>query len=333
MSLIRTFYAVGPMLLCVAGCSSAQGTINAVTAQPPATQLPNEQYVLGPGDSFSIIVTDAKELADQFANDFLINSDGYVNIPLVGRLRAEGLAVPQFEQRVIESLRRYIHEPQAYVIVRAPKSKPVSVLGAVNSPGVHQLDGPKRLAEVLALAGGVSKEAGYRVTVARRRKWGELPLPGAALDASGEYYVAEVNTRAMTEGNNPQYNILIQPDDLITVPRAQVVYVIGEVKKAGGFTLGDEKSMSLLQALSLAEGTTRTAVPSHAKILRPVPDSTSRTEIQVNLKKVLAGKASDVVLSANDILYVPDSSAKRAGIRVAESAVQTISGLIIWRGL
>lgn len=297
---------------------------------PPQNTI---SYVLGSGDAFSISLADAKELTDQFSSEFVIDSDGYVTIPLIGRLRPSGQTVIQFQEQVAEGLRKYVREPQVYVTVRTLKSQTVSVLGAVNTPGVHQVSGPKRLAEVLALAGGLAKDSGYKITITRSRRWGAIPLPGAVIDATGEYCTAEVNVRALTEANSPQDNILIRPDDVITVPRAQVVYVIGEVRKSGGFTLGDEKTMSLLQALSLAEGMTRTASPSRATILRLVPASPTRTEIKVDLKKLLGGKAKDVALNASDILFVPDNSTRRVGWRVAETAMQTLSGLIIWRGL
>jgi polysaccharide export outer membrane protein len=202
----------------------------------------------------------------------------------------------------------------------------------VTTPGVHQITGPKKLDEVLALAGGLSKEAGYRITVTREKKWGMIPLPGAAWDPSGEYSMADVDTRQLTLAKDPAQNILIKPNDVITVPHAEVVYVMGEVKKAGGFTLGDRKQVSALEALSLAEGATSTASQGNARILRAVPGSVQRVQIKIDLKKVMQGKNEDMELSANDILYIPDNSKKRAGIKIAEAAIATISGVLIFRG-
>jgi polysaccharide biosynthesis/export protein len=312
------------------------------TGQAPAVDAPKDRppvsqeladYVLGPGDSFTIYVVDGPEIMDHLRAEFTTGSDGYVMIPLVGRLHSSGLSVLQLQEQIAAGLRRYVHEPQVYVTMKTLKSQPVSVLGAVNVPGVHQLYGPKRLAEVLALAGGLSKDAGYRITITRSRRWGAIPLPGATFDSTGEFSTAEVNARALTEADSPKDNIWIRPDDVISVPRAQVVYVIGEVNKAGGFTLGDEDKISLLQALALAGGVTRLAAPANARILRPGANSSTRTAIKVNVRKIISGKAEDTPLNANDILLIPDSASKRLSARVGESAIQTISGLIIWRGL
>jgi len=125
------------------------------------------EYMLGAGDIFSINVTDAKEIGDQYASDFTVASDGFVTVPMVGRVHAEGMSVPQMQAAIAAGLRHYIRDPQVSITVKTLKSQPVSVLGAVNTPGVHQLYGPKRLAEVIALAGGLSKESGYRITITR----------------------------------------------------------------------------------------------------------------------------------------------------------------------
>ena len=317
------------------GALVAAGQTPAVDTPKDRPSAPEElaEYVLGPGDSFAIYIADGKEIMDQYTSEFTIGSDGYVTVPLVGRVRAAGLTVLQLQGQIAAGLRRYVREPQVYVTIKTLKSQLVSVLGAVNTPGVHQLYGPKRLAEVLALAGGLSKDAGYRITITRRRQWGAIPLPGAAFDGTGEFSTAEVNARALTEADSPKDNILIRPDDVISVPRAQVVYVIGEVNKAGGFTLGDEEKISLLQALALAGGVTRSAAPGNARILRPEPNSRARTAIKVNVRKIINGKGEDTALNANDILLIPDSESKRLSGRIAESAIQTISGLIIFRGL
>jgi polysaccharide biosynthesis/export protein len=129
-------------------------------------------------------------------------------------------------------------------------------------------------------------------------------------------------------------NILVRPHDEISVSRAQVVYVIGNVRKAGGFTLVQRRSMSVLEALSLAEGLAPNASPAHAKILRkPLSETVPRQQVPVNVKKVLQGKGEDLQLSPDDILLIPDNSMRRITTRAAETGLATVSGLIIWRGL
>jgi polysaccharide export outer membrane protein len=130
--------------------------------------------------------------------------------------------------------------------------------------------------------------------------------------------------------DHPQDNILVRASDVITVPRAEMVYVIGEVNKPGGFVLNDKESMSVLQALSLAGGTTRYAAPSSARVLRPGLDG-SRKEQALNLKQVLAGHTNDVPLKSQDILFVPSSATKNATLRAIEAGIQIGTGVLVFR--
>ena len=139
------------------------------------------------------------------------------------------------------------------------------------------------------------------------------------------------DVKSVIEARNPRENIPIMPNDVISVPRAEMVYVVGSVKRSGGFILNDREKITVLQALSLAEGADRTAATKQAKILRTAPGQTTRLEIPVNLKEILAGKAADVSMSADDILFVPNSAARSAGLRAAEVAIQITTGLVIWR--
>jgi polysaccharide export outer membrane protein len=111
-----------------------------------------------------------------------------------------------------------------------------------------------------------------------------------------------------------------------------VVYVVGEVKKPGGFVLEDKEHVSILQALALAEGLTSNAAKKAARIIHRSEDG-SLSETPVDLGKILNGKTLDVALAADDVLFVPNSHAKYVGKRTAESVVGTLSGLIIFRGL
>src|SRR5262249_28117068 len=113
--------------------------------------------------------------------------------------------------------------------------------------------------------------------------------------------------------------------------KADMVYVIGEVRRSGGFVLGEHKSISVLQALSLAEGISNTADTRHAKILRLKRGADEREEVPVDIKDMFKGKKQDVALEADDILFVPGSTGKKAALRSLEAAIQTGTGLAVWR--
>jgi polysaccharide export outer membrane protein len=143
--------------------------------------------------------------------------------------------------------------------------------------------------------------------------------------------VAELNLKKIMEAKNPEENIQIFPHDVISVPKAEMVYVIGEVKRSGGFVLGEHQSISVLQALSLAEGLNGTADARHARILRLKRDADQREELSVDVKDVLNGKKPDIALRGDDILFIPGSTGKKAALRAIEAAVQTGTGMAIWR--
>jgi polysaccharide export outer membrane protein len=288
-----------------------------------------ELRVLGSGDQVQVFAVDAEELSGK---SFQVDGDGNLRLPIAGAVRVAGLTIEQAEAKISERLQRYIREPEVHVTVTSLKSQPVSVLGAVNTPGVHQLDREKTVAELLSAAGGLTKDAGYQIKLTRVARWCPIPLPSSTMTSDGAHCTAEINARALTEASNPKENIVLRPDDVITVPRAQVVYVIGEVRRAGGFTLGERSSVSVLQALALAEGLTTTASPARGRVLREGPGG-ERTEIRVNLSNVLSGKEHDLPLNPNDILFVPDNKTRKLSLKVMETALTTLSGIIIWRGL
>ena len=285
-------------------------------------------YLLGPDDQLEISGPELSELANKPVR---IDGDGDIQAPLVGRVHVSGLTVQQTEQELNKLLRTYIRDPQVVVSVAEVRSQPVSILGAVNTPGVHQVRGRKTLLEMLALAGGIRSDAGYSVRITRQLEWGCIPLPKTELDASGRFSVAELNLKKIMEAKNPEENIQIFPHDVISVPKAEMVYVIGEVKRSGGFVLGEHQSISVLQALSLAEGLNGTADARHARILRLKRDADQREELAVDVKDVLNGKKSDIALRGDDILFIPGSTGKKAALRALEAAIQTGTGLAIWR--
>ena len=274
--------------LCVltVACLIAIAAGRVCTGQDSPTPLRNSKdvieqpsnYVLGEGDRVLIDVMDAEELVELTGKELQVGSDGYLNVPGIGRVRASGLTISELQAVLTDGLRKYVREPRIFVNVMTARSKSVAVIGAVKTPGVQQLEGSKTLAQVLALAGGLSQDAGYQVKIVRDSRWGAIPLPNSKLDPPGKYSTADILVRDLTDANDPKENILVCPDDVITVPRSKLVYVIGEVKKPGGFTLGEHSSVSVLQTLALAEGLTSTASASKARVLRVTPGSKVRTE-------------------------------------------------------
>jgi polysaccharide export outer membrane protein len=225
------------------------------------------------------------------------------------------------------ALGKYIRQPQVVVALTELKSVPVSVTGAVNTPGVYQLHSPKSLAEILAEAGGLRHDAGQVVRIARQLKYGRIPLPEATEDTTTGVSTANIIAQDALSGKSG--NLPIFPNDLITVSGGGSVYVLGDVTKPGAYALGERSSLSLLQALAMAGGLTKTASPDKIKLIRPVPGG-ARQEMDVNGGEIIRGKAPDVELQPNDILYIRDSLGKRANRRAAEALVQAATFMLGW---
>src|ERR1700686_4222826 len=274
-------------------------------AQQPAvtTTQTVSGYVLGPEDEIMIRGIEVPEISDKPDKPVLIGTNGNITLPLIGRVRAGGLTVEQLEAELTTRFKKFIQEPQISVTVTEFRSQPVSVFGAVTKPGVVQLRGRQTLYEVLSMAGGPRDTAGSILTVTRRRENGEIPLPGAKVDPTGQFSSVELNVQEILEGKNPAANIEIKPNDIISVSEASsnMIYVVGDVEKAGAFTLGGQRNVSVLRAVSLAGGLGKTAKADKARIIHEVSGEPKLREISVNIQQIPSGKAKDVELGPHAV--------------------------------
>jgi len=295
--------------------------------QPPAA---DREYVLDADDGISVNVVDVSELDAKALGIIRIDHQGNIRLPLAGRIHAAGLTVEKLEKALSIQLSGIINEPEVSVSVVEYRSHPVSVLGAVRNPGVYQVSGRKTLFEVLSLAGGLNPDAGNSVKITRLVSAGPLPLPNVTMDESGQFSIGQLNVRKVMEAKSPEENIAVLANDVITVPKTELVYVVGAVRRPGGFPLSEKEQISVLQAVSLSEGLDRVAAAKNARILRQSSPGAERTELRVNVQQILDGRAQDVSLEANDILFIPTNVAKSVSIRALEAAVQAGTGLAIY---
>jgi polysaccharide export outer membrane protein len=296
---------------------------------PSAASTPNSEsraVALGPDDEVTLRVLGVEDIDGKLTR---IDVGGYIDVPLVGKIKAAGLTVDQLETELTRELKKYVREPHVSVTVSQYRSQSVSVLGAVNTPGAYNLAGDTTLTQILARAGGLRNDAGNSIEISRRRELGPIPLASSQDDPSGEFRTARVKVRSLLEASDPRQNIPVKPMDVISVPKAELVYVAGAVRKPGGFVLNEREHITVLQAVSMAEGMDRTSAPSRAKIIR-AGTTEAREEIPVDLFKIVSGKSPDVPLLANDILVVPTSGAKAAFYRSVEAAIQTGVGVAVY---
>jgi polysaccharide export outer membrane protein len=276
-------------------------------AQPPA-ELPADSirpnYVLGPNDQFLIRAPGVDEINER---PFRIDSEGFINLPLIGRLRVGGLTLQQLEAELVKRLREYIVNPQVIVIMSQFRSEPVFFVGQFQHPGIFPLQGRRTLVEMLSSIGGLQPNASRHIKVTRRAEYGTIPLPNAVDDPEKKISWVEISMGSLRENVNPAEDIVLQPYDVVSVERAELVYINGEVTKVGGIELGERDSVSMAQALTMAGGFSRDANRGKVRILRPILNTDRRAAIDVDANRVLEGKENDVPLLPNDVLFVPRS--------------------------
>lgn len=311
-------------LISLAACLLSAQSVkrdDGISLMPPAAI-----GVLGSGDEVTLRDSDVEELNGKV---FQVGEDGTIGLPIVGRLQVSGLAVAEVERAINEKLKVYVKEPKTTIAGLQYHSRPVSVIGAVNSPGVYQITAPRTLVQMLSVAGGLRSDAGSWLVVTRKdpRESAHPTQPNADF-ATGVTEI-RIPLAGLLNGSDSRAGMWVVPNDVISVAKGEMIFVMGEVRKPGGFVLGDREHLSLLKALSLAEGLQGSAAPRRAKVLRETAGE--RSEIPVDIAKILAGKDQDLYLMPDDVLFVPTNTSKKIAIRSIEAAIQAGTGIAIWR--
>lgn len=319
-------------------------------------------YVIGPGDLVQVEVFEVPELS----RELRVSQSGSIGLPLVpARLHVAGLTETQAEDQITEVLETsgLVSHPRVTVNAKERKSRPVTVVGAVAHPMVFQMDGPTTLLQVLAEAGGIASDAGDTVIITRPvqasgtvfreesstastappeigpeaappagvgTSQNSTPPASASVPAHAPNAIT-VNLNELVESGDATNNIPLQAGDIITVPHAGIVYVLGAVSRPGGFVMANDRGhMSALKILALAGGLSRTAKSDHAIIIRK-DNQGKQYEVALDLKKVTKRESEDVLLQPSDILFVPESGGKQALLRAAEFGVALGSAVALYR--
>lgn len=287
------------LLVAAAVACGAQGTRPAVDPNlAGAANLPAQP--VAPNDLLGISVYDAPELT----RTVRVDADGTVTLPMLRKpLAAQGLLPRQLEAAIAGALREeeILVEPLVKVTVVEYFSRPISVVGAVRRPVTFQAIGPVTLIEAIARAEGLTDFAGREILVS----------------AAGG--VRRIAVKDLLENADPQANLSMTGGEMVRVPEAGKVFVLGNVRKPGGFPVRDAAEFSVMKAIAVAEG----LAPFSAKaafIYRKDPDGAPR-ELPVELEKILKRQAPDPVLEPNDILYIPDNNGKRLGVAALEKVL------------
>ena len=294
----RTFQSL-LILFCCAGCCAVY-----CLAQ-------TESLTIGAGDLLHLKVLEAPDL-EQSAR---VSDAGTLSLILGGKVQVAGLtpaeAAVTIERALVEG--HYVLTPHVSVTTEQTATENVTILGQVRSPGSYPIATPRPILDVLALAGGLNELAQRKVTIQRHSSKERVD------------YVLSNSANAALDANVPVY-----PGDTVLVPKADVVYVLGDVNRPGGIAIvTNDSQLSALQALTLAGGTPPNAVPSKSRLIRKQADG-SHKELPLQLSAIQKGKEPDVTLQGDDIIYVPFSYVRNMAVG-AGSLVGATSSAAIYR--
>jgi len=298
----------------------------------------------------------------ELTREVRVSDSGFISLPLLPvRIQVNGLTNAQVEEKISELLQAngLVSHPEVNVSVKEQHSQPITVIGAVKQPQVIQATRAIRLLEALSDAGGIADDAGTTVLVTRPVKKAPVDpsTTAAPADSNSSNATAPANAQSgmnadggnsqlaapqsetlsinlfdLLDRNDPKSNVLLGAGDVVSVPRAGIVYVVGAVNHPGGFVLqADGNRMTTLKALALAAGTQSTAKMGDAVIIRKDSMTGTTREIPVNLKRVMQRKDEDASLQANDIFFVPDSAGKRMLHTMGTAAVSMTTGIAVIR--
>jgi polysaccharide export outer membrane protein len=292
-----------------------------------ASDVKQGDYVIGSGDLLGIEVFDVPELS----RDVRVNETGYISLPLMPtKIRAAGLNPFQLQDKLAELLltNGLVSTPQVTVSVKEQHSQPITVIGAVKSPLVIQALRKTTLLQALSQAGGITDDAGSTVVVTRPPPdLSQVEDPtDPSLPTAPETFT--INVADVLESADSRFNIPLIGGDVVSVPRAGIIYVVGAVVHPGGFLLqNDLDRMTIMKMLALAGGPVSTAKLSETVILRKNINTGTRDQVPVDLKKIMKLKTQDALMQSNDILFLPDSTGLKVLHRAGDVAVALTSGI------
>jgi polysaccharide export outer membrane protein len=263
---------------------------------------------LGPGDLIEIGVYNVPELSTKAR----VGNSGDIYLPLIDYVHVADLTVEEAQGLIRKRLEDggFVRSAHVTIFLDESPSQGVTVLGEVGKPGIYPALGERRLYDLISVAGGFTPAAGRKVSIIRSHS------PNGPINVELPRNLAD----------DPQDDIAILPGDTITVPRAPIIYVVGDVGHPAGL-LVDNGSLTVLQALALAGGPNHTAKIGGVRIIRKGP--AGMTETRVPLKRMLEAKAPDITLQGDDILFVPLSGARVAAQQGVSAAIAAATGLTV----
>ena len=271
---------------------------------------PYRDYKIGPEDLLEISVFEDEKLNKTVR----VSSQGNISLPLLGILRVKGLTANELEKEIRDLLtEKYFQDPHVSVFIKEYRNQQISVMGAVEKPGVFDVTGQKTILEMLAMAGGLKggpeKSAGELLFLIRPPKPEEETSKEKKDSEEQAPKTFVIDLEELLVKGDLTLNLALTHGDVINIPVSGKIFLGGEVKSPGGFPLQGKK-MTIGQAITLAGGLKYEANGSETKIFRYSEKGTEREILSVNVYTIQKGESEDPYLEENDIIIVPKSGVK-----------------------
>ena len=309
LSLLVVAAACSPLLAQTSAEETPQqpSSSNVTPASSSSHLLANSNVMLSTGDLIDITVFGAPDLSTKTR----ISGAGDIYLPLIDYVHVADLTIDEAQELIQKRLEDggFVRSPHVSIFVDESASQAITLLGEVSHPGAYPAIGERRLFDMISLAGGLTDKAGRNITIQRR---------------GGQKVELQLHSSNLVEDTEDDVEVF--PGDTIIVSRAGIIYVVGDVVHPSGFLIEDN-SLTVLKALALAGGSTRTSSLNRTRILRETPNGVQ--EIPIKLKKVLYAKAPDMPLVKGDILFVPGSATKAAAYQTAQAALSLSTALAV----
>lgn len=277
-------------------------------------------YKIGPEDLLEISVFEDEKLNKTVR----VSSQGNISLPLIGILRVKDLTANELEREIRDLLlEKYFQDPHVSVFIREYRSQRLSVMGAIEKPGVYDVTGQKTVLDLLAMSGGLKEDAGqllFLIRPPRVENEGTQEKKGLE-EKTIQTFVIDLET-LLVKGDLT-LNLPLSHGDVLNIPLSGKIFVGGEVRKPGGFPLKG-KRMTINQAIAMAEGLKPEADGDEAKIFRYSGIGNERETIAVNIYAIQKGENEDIYLLENDILIVPKSGIKAFLIGLKDTLTGTL---------
>ena len=277
----------------------AQPSTQAAPATDAAQSL---RYRIGAGDVLDIRILNRPQLSREAVR---VEGDGMIRMPLIeGSIQAACKSGPELAAEIGKRYLKYYRNPQVDVFVKEYHAREVALIGAVNEQGRYQMQRRLRLLELLSFAKGPSEKAGQTINIVRGPRTGLCGDNGETESAEGGFISLRLNETLRGEEKSNPY---LQSGDIVTIPEAEQVYVVGNVYTPKALPL--KEPISLSRAIAMAGGPLRDSKTDRIHIVRQQPNG-QKSEMYVNLSAIARQRAEDVMLQANDIVEVPESTGK-----------------------